>query len=519
MPEEKKSVTDRIWGSFASVKFAIVIFSLIALTSVIGTILEQRAEPARNIMILSKIFGESLAPTVYKVFDSLGFMDMYHSWWFMGLLIIFSANLIICSLDRLPRILKLAKEPIQPITAERLETIGIRREVSIKGKPEKVKDVVTGAIKAIGFNYAEAREERGYQFYSQKGSYTRLGVYITHLSIILILLGALIGISFGFKGFVNIPEGRSYPFAFFDSVPLSPMEEQERERILHALEASGGNISNAISFLGIKEGELREKLQRYGIRPLSFSVRCDDFEVEFYENSQMPKEYMSWLTVIENGKEVMRKAIEVNDPLTYKGITFYQANYGMIPRAPGLIVLKVTSKSGESEIKRLNPNETFTIPGTKTEGTVRDFSPALSFDQQGKAFTFSEMMNNPAVFIDFREEGKEKYAGWILKRYPETWKTPEGHTVQFIDFWGIQYTGLQVRKDPGVWLVYLGSFIMTIGLFTAFFMSHRKLWVRIVEDKGNTRVSIGALANKNRTGFERKIDKMVLLLRKREGGG
>jgi len=518
LPEERKTIIERIWGLFASIKFAIVIFSLIALTSIIGTILEQRAEPVRNILILSKIFGQSLAPTVYKVFDSLGFIDMYHSWWFNGLLILFSANLIICSLDRLPRILKLAKEPIQPITPERLETVGIRREVSLKGKPEKVKNTVTASIKAIGFNYQEAEEEKGYQFYSQKGSYTRLGVYMTHLSIIMILIGSLIGITFGFKGSINIPEGGSYPFAFTSSVPLDPMEKQERVKILEALEESLGNVSKAIGLLGMKEDEFKKKLRRYGIQPLGFSVRCDNFAVEFYENSQMPKEYKSWLTVIEDGKEVKRKAIEVNDPLTYKGITFYQSSYGTIPNALGFVVLKVTSNSGASEIKRLNLGESFIIPGTSTEGTIRDFSPALSFDQQGRAFTFAEMMNNPAVFIDVREGGKEKYAGWILKNYPETWKTPEGHTVQFIDFWGIEYTGLQVRKDPGVWLVYFGSFVMTLGLFTAFFMSHRKLWVRIVEDKGNTIVSIGASANKNRMSFERKIDKMVSLLRKREGG-
>jgi cytochrome c biogenesis protein len=396
---------------------------------------------------------------------------------------------------------------------------GIRRELSLKGKPEKVKEGVTAAIKAIGFNYEEAKEDRGYQFYSQKGSYTRLGVYITHLSIILILLGAVVGISFGFKGSINIPEGVSYPFAFISSVPLNPMEKEERHRVLDALEVSWGNSLKASELLSMKEDELREKLKRYGIQPLGFSVRCDDFEVEFYENSQMPKKYTSWLTIIEDGKEVMRKEIEVNDPLTYKGITFYQASYGPIPDAHGLVVLKVTSNSGVSEIKRLNIGESFTIPGTNIEGTIRDFSPAISFDQQGRAFTFSEIMNNPAVFIDVREGGKEKYAGWILKRYPETWKTPEGHIVQFIDFWGVQYTGLQVRKDPGVWLVYFGSLVMTLGLFTAFFMSHRKLWVRIVEDKGNTRVNIGASANKNRAAFERKIEKMVSLMRKRQGGG
>jgi cytochrome c biogenesis protein len=518
VPEQKKSVVNRFWGLFASVKFAIVIFSLIALTSIVGTVLEQRAEPARNIVILSKIFGETLGPTVYSLLNSLGFMDMYHSWWFRVLLVLFSTNLIICSLDRLPRIWKLAREPIQPMTAERLEMVGMRREVSLKGKPEKVRDAVTGAIKAIGFSCAETKEERGYQFYSQKGSYTRLGVYLTHLSIILILAGALIGISFGFKGFMNIPEGRTYPFAFVGPVSLSPGEEQERERMLNALEASWGNVSKASGLLGMKEDEFRKKLGKYGVLPLGFSIRCDNFDVEFYANSQMPKEYKSWLTVIDDGKEVERKSIEVNDPLTYKGITFYQANYGTLPNTPGLVVLKVTSNSGASEIKRLNIGESFTIPGTDTEGTVRDFSPALSFDQQGKAFTFSEMMNNPAVFIDFREGGKEKYAGWILKRYPETWKTPEGYTVQFVEYWGVQYTGLQVRKDPGVGLVYFGSIVMTLGLFIAFFMSHRKLWVRIVEDKGNAKVTIGASTNKNRTGFERKIEKMVALLKKSEGG-
>ncbi len=518
MPEEKKTIIDSIWGLFSSVKLAIVIFSLIALTSIIGTVLEQRGEPARNILIVSKIFGESLAPTVYKVFETLGFIDMYHSWWFIGILILFSANIIICSLDRLPRIWKLAKEPIQPISAERIDTIGMRREISLKGKPDKVKDTVTAAIKAIGFNYTEVKEEHGYQFYSQKGGYTRLGVYVTHLSIILILLGALIGISFGFKGFVNIPEGRSYPFAFVGSVSLNTMEEQEREAILNALEASFGNVSKAAGLLGMKEREMEERVRKFGIKPLGFSVRCDDFDVEFYGNSQMPREYKSWLTVIEDGKEVVRKDIKVNDPLTYKGITFYQASYGMIPRAPGLVILKLTSSAGRSEIKRLNLGETFTIPGTETEGTVMDFSPALSFDQQGRAFTFSEMMNNPAVFVDFREGGKEKYAGWILKRYPDTWKTPEGHTVQFIDFWGILYTGLQVRKDPGVWVVYFGCLVMTLGLFTAFFLSHRKLWVRIIEDKGNTKVSIGAFANKNRAAFERKIEKMMAKLKTREGG-
>ncbi len=142
MPEEKKTVIDKIWGLFASVKFAIVIFSLISLTAIIGTILEQRAEPARNIKILAKLFGESVAPSLYSTLEKLGFMDMYHSWWFIAFLILFSANIIICSIDRLPRIWKLIREPLKPMAAEHFETAPIKREVLLKGKPDKVKEIV-----------------------------------------------------------------------------------------------------------------------------------------------------------------------------------------------------------------------------------------------------------------------------------------------------------------------------------------------------------------------------------------
>ena len=42
------------------------------------------------------------------------------------------------------------------------------------------------------------------------------------------------------------------------------------------------------------------------------------------------------------------------------------------------------------------------------------------------------------------------------------------------------YTGLQVAKDPGVWIVWLGCTLMMAGyLYVAFFMSHRRIWVRI----------------------------------------
>lgn len=465
---------DKIWDFFASVKFAIVIFAFISITSIIGTILEQKAEPATNIQILTRLFGESIAPSLYTVFNKLGFMDMYHSWWFVALLILFSANIVICSLDRLPRILKLVKEPIGPMKEEQLKRFVMYREIVLNGKPDKVKDAVSNAIKSAGFHYAESKEEKGYQFFSQKGKYSRLGVYITHFSILIILLGAIIGVFFGFKGYLNLPEGA---------------------------------VANE-AYSGMDKGI-----------PFNFDIRCDNFDVEFYGRSDMPKEYKSWLTIIKDGREVLKKSIAVNDPLTYEGITFYQSSYGLVPNSleRGIFLFKVISSNGKTSNLNLRLGDTFEIPETNITGKIIDFSPALKIDENGHVFTYANQMNNPAAYIDFSDSGKHTFFGWILKRYPETWQLAGGNKVEFLDYWGVQYTGLQVRKDPGVWVVYLGCITMSIGLFVAFFMSNRKIWIKIVEEKNNSKVIVGATTNKNRAAFERKIDTMISILSKKEG--
>jgi cytochrome c biogenesis protein len=158
----------------------------------------------------------------------------------------------------------------------------------------------------------------------------------------------------------------------------------------------------------------------------------------------------------------------------------------------------------------VEPGSSFSIPGTDISGKVADFSPALAFRPDSSAYTYSEMMTNPAVFVNFFEKNRKLYSGWILKRYPKTWDLPDGNRVEFIDFWGAQYTGMQVRKDPGVWIVYLGCMIIAVGLYSAFFMSHRKIWVSLVpESKNSSRIMIAATANKNRPAFERKIEHII----------
>ncbi|MGD0283067.1 MAG: cytochrome c biogenesis protein ResB [Dissulfurispiraceae bacterium] len=461
--EKKNNIVDSIWSVFSSVKLAVVVFSVISLTSIVGTVIEQQAEPERNIKLLTKFFGGNFGPAAFRILDTLGFTDMFRSWWFMSLLAIFTANLIVCSIDRLPKILKLVREPIKPLAPELLNTMSIKREIFLKEKAVKASEHVGTVLKKHGFAAAVQDENDVFQLYAERGRYSRLGIYVTHLSILLILAGAVIGMLFGFNASLNLQEGSSSTVAYKSS-------------------------STEI--------------------PLGFEIRCDNFNVSFYDNSDTPKAFRSWLTILEGGKEVMKKVIDVNSPLHYKGITFYQSSYGYSPGKDAIFEFAVTSKNGVKQEINFKLGEVFTIPGTAVTGKVIDFSPALGVDESGQLYTYAEMMNNPAAFVEFSENGRMKYRQWILVRVPQTWKVADG-VVQFEHLWGVQYTGLQVRKDPGVWVVYLGCLVMAMGLYTAFFMGHERVWMRLKDEKGGAKLVIAASANKNKISLEQKIDKIA----------
>jgi len=464
----KNSIIDRIWSFFASVKLAVIVFSCISLTSIVGTIIEQQAASENNIKLLAKIFGISSAHTVYGVLDYLGFTDMFNSWWFIALLFLFAMNLVICSIERLPVTWKLVRQPQKPLGAEGFGAGSPGREVVIKANAENAGNKAVEALKKIGFKGEVVKSEGLVQVLAEKGRYSRLGVYVTHLSILLILIGAVIGLKYGVGGSLKLLEGTS---------------------------SSTARANNGKDF------------------PLGFELRCDDFEVSFYPESERPKDYKSILTVIENGREVLTQEIGVNNPLTYKGVTFYQSTYGFFPNREALFKFSVMPMNSPREDVSLKFEGSFKVPGTNMSVKVADFSPALAVNSKGDLFTFAESMINPAVFVEISEGGKVKSRQWILKNYSDTWRTPAG-VIEFKDLWGAQYTGLQVRKDPGVWIVYLGCLVMAIGLYIAFFMSHARIWIRVKEEKDKTRLTIAASINKNRIAFDHRLDRLAAELEK-----
>jgi cytochrome c biogenesis protein len=323
--------------------------------------------------------------------------------------------------------------------------------VVAKGTLEGVRDQVA-LLLGNRFSAPVVTEQDGkIHLYAEKGAISRFGVYITHSSILIIFLGAMIGNVWGYKSYVNIVEG--------------------------------GSVDRLVP-RGSKEPI-----------PLGFTVRCDNFDVSFYEGSQRPKEFSSDLVVLQNGQEVLKKRIEVNHPLTYNGLTFYQSSYG--PAGDPQFRFRVRERAtGQSVEVKARQGDHVPLPGGASFA-VTNF--AESYDRFGPAVQMH--VNTP--------DGSHGNPFIVLKNFPDFDAQRGGDYIfSLLDYEQRFYTGLQVAKDPGVWVVWLGCALMIVGSMTAFFVSHRRIWVVITPSGDRSRVRIAGSAHRNQPAFEIYFDNL-----------
>ena len=308
---------------FSSIRVTISVLILLAATSVIGTLIPQNAEP--------RAYQQAYGPLLSELLRVLGMFDMYHSWWFQLLLGILAVNIVVCSLNRWRATMRLLRSPdIAPELKQRTEGTQV---FTVPQGPATVAKAYETFI-SRRFSRTCVEENGGvYQIRAEKGRWTRTGVYVVHLSVLVLLVGALIGSIFGFDGFVTIPEGAS----------ASTIHLRKSEREI----------------------------------PLGFEIRCNDFDVSYYD-SGAPKEFRSKLTIIDGGRPVLDQDIIVNDPLNYKGVRIYQSSYGRM--APEAMDLTVTHReSGRAVRQKTSIGQTLNLPDSESSFTLAEFRNRYSY--------------------------------------------------------------------------------------------------------------------------------------------
>ena len=437
---------------FISIKLTVFILITLAATSIIGTLIPQNKSDESYI----HAYGNFL----YRIFKAINIFDMYHSWWFQFLIILLAVNIIVCSIDRLASIWKIIFIKIPVFKISRFHKLKDKEAFSSKRSPDALINIYEKLIARRFAYHTVEKTDNGFCIFAEKGRWTRLGVYIVHSSIVLLLAGSLIGSFLGFEGYVNIPEGSAKNVIFLRNT-MVPHE-------------------------------------------LDFSIQCDDFNVSFYETGA-PKEFRSSLTLIENGTPVRKKDIIVNDPLRYKGINIFQSNYGA--DTPKEIVLAIFSNSSSMEYKKtVRIGEKIDLPEGLGELVINNFMNNYKF--KGHAI-------GQSFFGSITSDKGETQNIVLPVQYPQFDKMRRGNAyVSVADFKHSYYTGLQVTKDPGVPVVYTGFILMILGCFVTFFMSHQSICVEVMKKGKTSSVLVSGIANKNKPGMRIKVKKILQQLEK-----
>ncbi|MBM7865497.1 hypothetical protein GTO89_01725 [Heliobacterium gestii] len=435
----KQGLVDQLWDIFSSMKLGLFLLLLIAAASIIGTLLPQNGDPRQ--------YG-----SLYPLYKALGLTDMYHSTWFMLLLFVLAMNLFICTFNRAPGIWRLFNRPSLPASVESIERLSQKLAVDRPEPADKLAGEVVERWRNLGYRVLSERKDGKSYISADRGRFGLWGSLLSHVGMLVILVGAVIGLYGGEEGQMPAEVGKSFRLA---DVP-------------------GLAITDAME------------------------IRVNDFKTIYREDGTIA-DWFSNLTLLENGQEIVTKEIQVNDPLEYRGYKIYQSFYG------ANIVAKVTSKNDpEGHTYSVETGDAVPIAGTDLAVLVYKYIP--DFDPERGMISKSSEPNNPRiVFVVYK--GRQQ----IDARAAEIGKpeTIAGGLAEITFPQYKPYTGLTIRRDPGVNIVWLGCALLLSGLGLSFYLYHRQVRAVIEAREGGSRLHVGAMAAKNKFAFAREFEGLI----------
>lgn len=442
---------------FSSVRLAITLFIFLAVTTLIGTILPE--EPLVGQAELVKKYGLER----YRLLRSLGLTDVFHSWWYLALLTALGINILFGSFRKVfPRSVLAFQLPVE-LTESKIKKLPINCELPLNGKYDLNK--IREKLKEKKYKTFLQND----QVLAQKGAWHRLGASITHVGIIILLIGALVSTLGGFNGFVQVGENEGFYLADLGQTS-SQIKSSEENNYL-------APINKMPVFVG---------------RVPPYLIKVNKTWRDSYETGQ-PKQWYSNLSIFdESKKEVFRKTIHVNNPLEFMGLDIYQSSWGKF--------LNVSFN-----------NESLSLPLESYMGEEVVFLP-LNDDVGLKLRVIENKISSTGIqnlssnylelYSIFRSGHiKEKYLG----------KVEVNMNLQLgpinIGYFGMQtLTGLQFKSNPGNFLVYPGLVLIIIGVFVAF-GSRRQIWAMLSND-GN-KIVIGGNADRAKGKFFEEFEKII----------
>ncbi len=454
-------MVQKIFRALRSVRTGIILLILLGLASALGTFVLQR--PLTDPEQLERAYD----PETLAWLDRLGLTDVFHSWWFVALMTLLALNIILASLERFPTAWRFFARPYRRPGPHFQATLPLQEEISIRNA-EMGLQAAERVFRRLGWKPQRVGKNGDWSLYIERHRVARLAPYVVHASLLLILGGGIVDGVWGWRGFVALTQN------------------EQTNRI-----------------------ERRDGAEQL----LPFTIRCDDAGQENYPDGT-PRRWWTNLTVLEDGREVLRKEIEVNDPLVYRGLRFFQSSYGSTGTLAKLTVLATAVRAPQhTETAELSPDRPVALDEATT---VRVTAFVPDFVVVGNQIhTRSQEPNNPAIQLLVESTSGDTWKVWLFPRFPDFSHPGDApYTFRVRDLQMGYYTGLQVAYEPGQWAVWAGCILMGLGLLMTFYMVHTRFWVVPVSDRhGRQALWVGASASKNRDEFLEHFRRLMELLR------
>jgi cytochrome c biogenesis protein len=430
-----------VWGTLTSVPFAVLLIILLAISGLIGTVIRQFPgaalhDPAMYAQQVAEmhrrwdaiaILGLPIGPAMVEVFETLGFFRVFSAPWFLLLITILVIAIICCTLDRTPRLWR----GVRAVTVEQPASFFDARlsDRAVMEHATLGSEDLAHVFRRRRFKVRQAVSEDGAVrwVYGDRNQYFKMATLLTHLGLILFLGGGALTVAVGFETILFVGEGQTAP----------------------------------VRAVGTRDNLL---------------VKNNDFEAP--RNAQGGfADFWTDLVVYQNGEEVARKVIHVNDPLTVDGYRFHQNTFG-----PG----------ADIEIRDARDQLVWT-GSVVMNGFFADTFPQGFMTIPGSDVGLVMLLNrfdDSAGMLVLQGVGPPDETGQATTVFPPVavgigGTTDPDATAGYSITWlrASAWTGLVIKKDPGELVIWAAFACLIAGLSLTFYFPRRRIWARIEGDR------------------------------------
>ncbi|PAD68264.1 cytochrome C biogenesis protein [Bacillus sp. 7586-K] len=469
----KKTIVDKIWNFFSSVKVGVWIIVLLLIASALGTVFPQELYIPPT--VTASEFYKDEYGILGQLYYMLGFHNLYGSWWYMVLVASLGISLVIASLDRFVPLYRALKK--QGVT--RHESFMKRQRLFSATKTNELPaEMIKERLAARRY---KIREENG-NIFAEKGRFSRWGPYVNHCGLIIFLIGAML---------------RFVPGMYVDEVLWL------REGETAVIPGTDGKyyLKNEKFIMEVYEKDKEDEVFEDAISRVGDGSVVKNFQsnVILYERKG---EIVHGAT--PELEEIQKKQIRVNEPLKFDSFSLYQVDYKLneLNKMTFSLIDKETEESfGQITVDLLDPQKEYDLGnGYKVE--IATYLPDFYFDDDGEPATKTRVPNNPAFVFNMitpdKPEGETSFVA--IQQTIE----PNGDNKYKLKFENVEtknLTALTVRKDLTLWILGLGGAIFMIGVIQGMYWNHRRIWIKKNEDE----ILIAAHTNKNWYGIQNEM--------------